>query len=51
MKIYISKLKNRLAFKIKTGYYLQILAPGTIKLLGSIKNKISKDINGENVPH
>ena len=25
--------------------------PKTIKLFGSIKNKISKDKNGENVPH
>ena len=25
--------------------------PETIKLFGSIKNKISKDKNGENVPH
>ena len=25
--------------------------PETIKLLGSIKNKITKDKNGKNVPH
>ena len=38
-------------FKIKTGYYLEILTPETIKLLGSTKRKITKDENGENVPH
>ena len=43
-------MKNRIAFKIKTGYYLDLLTPETIKLLGSTKNKI-KDENGENVYH
>ena len=38
-------------FKIKTGYYLGLLTPVTMKLLGSTKNKITKDENGENVPH
>ena len=38
-------------FKIKTGYYLELLTPGTMKLLGSNKSKITKDKNGENVPH
>ena len=36
---------------IKTEYYLQLLTPETMKLLGSTENKISKDKNGENVPH
>ena len=38
-------------FKIKTGYYLELLTPETTKLLGSTKSKITKDENGENVPH
>ena len=38
-------------FKIKTGYYLELLIPETTKLLGSSKNKITKVKNGENVPH
>ena len=33
-----------------TGYYLELLMPETMKLLGSTKIKINKDINGENVP-
>ena len=36
---------------IKTEYYLQLLTPETMKLRGSTENKISKDKNGENVPH
>ena len=35
---------------LKTGYYLEILTTETMKLLGSIENKINKDENGEIVP-
>ena len=38
-------------FKIKNGYILEILTPETMKLLGSTGNEITKDKNGENVPH
>ena len=37
--------------KIKAGYYLEILVPETMKLLGSSESKITKEENGENVPH
>ena len=40
-----------LIFKIKTRYYLEIETTGTIKLLGSTKNEITKDKNGENIPN
>ena len=43
------KTANRPTFKIKTGYYLELLTPETMKLLGSTKSKITKDKNGENV--
>ena len=46
---YISTKSNRVTFKIKTGNYLEILAPETMKILGSTKIKITKDKNGENV--
>ena len=49
--IYINKIENRITFKIKAGYYLELLTPETMKLLGSTKSKINKDKNGENVPH
>ena len=47
----INKIENRITFKIKTGYYLKLLAPETMKLLRSTKSKISKDENGEDVPY
>ena len=38
-------------FKIKAEYYLELLMPETMKLLGSTESKITKDKNGENLPH
>ena len=35
--IYKNKIENRITFKIKTGYYLEILTPEIVKLLGSTK--------------
>ena len=43
IKIYINKIENRITFKIKTGYYLELLTSETMKLLGSTKSKIIKD--------
>ena len=37
IKIYINKIENRITFKIKTGYYLELLTTETMKLLGSTK--------------
>ena len=47
--MYINRIENRITFKIKNGYYLELLTPETMKLLGSTESKINKD--GENVPH
>ena len=49
--MYINKIENRITFKIKSEYYLELLTSETMKLLGSTKSKINKDKNGENVPH
>ena len=49
--IYVSKIENRITLKIKTGYSLELLTPETMTLLGNTENKITKDKNGENVPH
>ena len=46
----IRKYVNRITFKIKSEYYLELLTPETMKLLGSAESKINKDKNGENVP-
>ena len=43
IRIYVNKIENRITFKIKTGYYLELLTPETIKSLASAKNKITKD--------
>ena len=51
MRIYVKKRENRFTFRIKTGYYLQLLTPVTMKLFRSTKNNIMKDKNGENLPH
>ena len=49
--MYINRIENRITFKIKNGYYLELLTPETMNLLGSTESKITKDKNGENVPH
>ena len=49
--MYVNRIENRITFKIKNGYYLELLTPETMKLLGSTESKITKDKNGENVPH
>ena len=36
---YPKKIKNRIVFKIKTGYKLELLTLETIKLLGSTKKR------------
>ena len=51
INIYVNNIENRRIFKIKTGYYLELLTPETMKLLESTANKITTDKNGENVPH
>ena len=49
IRISVNKIKNRITFKIKTGYYLELLTPQSMKLLGSTKSKITKDENGKNL--
>ena len=50
IKIYSNKITNRIVFKIKSAYKLELLTPETMKLLGSTKNIDDKDENSENVP-
>ena len=51
IRIYVNKTENRITFKIKNEYYLELLTPETMNLLGSTESKRTKDKNGENVPH
>ena len=48
--IYVNKKTNRIVFKIKTGYNLELLSKETMKLLGSTKDIIDADENSENKP-
>ena len=48
--IYANKISNRIVFKIKTGYKLELLSKETMKLLGRTSNIIDTDKNSENVP-
>ena len=48
--IYANTINNRIVFKIKTVYELELLSKETIKLLGSAKDIIDSDKNSKNVP-
>ena len=48
VQIYPHKIKNRIVFKIRTGYKLELLTPQTMKLLGSTKKDSYSDKNNEN---
>ena len=48
--IYANNVINRIVFKIKTGYKLELLSKETMKLLGSTSNITDKDKNSETVP-
>ena len=46
----MNKTKNRVIFKIKTGYKLELLTKETMQLLGSSKKTTDKNKDGEIVP-
>ena len=48
--IYANTINNRIVFKIKSRYKLELLSKETMKLLGSTKDTIDADKNSENVP-
>ena len=50
IKIYVNKIENRIIFKVKDWYTLELLIQETMKLYGSTESKIPKDEYGENVP-
>ena len=48
----INKIDNIITIlNIKSGYYLDLLMPKTMKLVGSTENKIAKDKNGKDIPY
>ena len=50
VQIYPNKIKNRIVFKIKTAFKLELLTPETMKLLGSGKRDVDQDKDRENAP-
>ena len=50
VQLYVNKIKNRIVFKIKTGYKLELLSKETMQLLGSSKKVIENNKEGELVP-
>ena len=48
--IYVNEINNKIVFKIKSGYKLELLSKETMKLLGSTSNSIDGDKNSELVP-
>ena len=50
VEIYPNKIKNRIVFKIKAGYKLELLTPETMRLLGNTKKDADKDKNGGIAP-
>lgn len=48
-QIYLNKIKNRIIFKIKTAYKLELLSEETKGLLGSTKQDIDENKNSENI--
>ena len=48
--IYANTINNRIVFKIKSGYKLELLSKETMKLLGNTKDTIDADKNSENIP-
>ena len=51
IRISVDRIENRITFKIKSRYYLELLTPETMRLLGSAESKITEDKNSENVSH
>ena len=47
--MYVNKIKNRIVFKIKTGFKLELLSKETMQLLGSSKKGIDQNKDGKNV--
>ena len=46
----MNKIKNRIVFRIKTGYKVELLSPETIKIITKYKKDIDQDKDGEYVP-
>ena len=50
VQIYPNKIKNRIVFKVKAGYKLELLSPESMRLLGSTKKDIDQNKDRGNEP-
>ena len=50
VQIYVNKIKNRIVFKLKRSYKLELLSEETMQLLGSSKKDIDQNKDGKIVP-
>ena len=50
VQIDVNKIKNRIVFKVKTCYKLELLSEETMKFLGNSKKDVDQDKDGEDVP-
>ena len=50
IQIYVNKIKNRIVFKLKRNYKLELLSEETMQLLGSSKKDIDQNKDGKIVP-
>ena len=50
IQICTNKIKNRIVFKIKNGYKLELLTAKTMKLSGSTKKDVDSDRNNDILP-
>ena len=51
IRMHINKIENKITFKIKTAYYLELFTPETMKLFGNTRSKITKGEKRENKHH
>ena len=49
VQIFANKIKNRLVFKLRRDYKIELLSPETMELLGTTKKDIDQDKDGEDV--
>ena len=51
IRMHVYKIENRITFKIKTRYYLELLMPEAMKLLRRSEKNTNRNKNGESAPH
>ena len=51
LRLHVNNRENRFTFKLKRGYYIELLMPETIAFLGRTKNKLTKDEIGQYIPY